>query len=54
MIVNMICTILIVIWMVANFMYSHKTFKNKYYDRFYIVYLVIIFTIFQVLIWIVF
>lgn len=46
-------TILIVIWQIGISIWTHEKYKNKKYDTFNVIYQIILFVIFQILIWIV-
>lgn len=48
---NITLTILILILQIIEVIYCHKKYDNKKFDIFHITYQIVVFTIFQILIW---
>ncbi len=51
MVENIFCTVLISSLQVIEIAYCHKTYQNKKFDIFHTIYQIIVFIIFQILIW---
>lgn len=50
---KMICSIIIILLQIIEIIYANKKYNNKKFDILHITYQIILFIIFQILIWII-
>ena len=53
MLTKIILSVVILIWQIMCWLYEHITCKNKKYDTNYAIFLVIVFVIYQIVLWVV-
>lgn len=53
MLTKIILSVVILIWQIMCWLYEHITRKNKKYDTNYAIFLVIVFVIYQIVLWVV-
>ena len=51
MLENITFTVLILMLQIVEIVYCHKKYANKKFDIFHVIYQIVVFTIFQILIW---